>query len=178
MSRYQKGKSSKRCMVCGGPTSTMGSTRNYRATCSPRCLAEARGETYPIGVLTAKEVSLRCRRKLKIEVLIRYGGNPPRCNCCGEHLIEFLTIDHIGGGGAEHRRQLGNGSLGNGGSKLYRWLRKNEYPDGYRVLCQNCNFSHGVFGYCPHKSPSVHLSDLYRARGMIDDVEIETGFQI
>jgi hypothetical protein len=34
---------------------------------------------------------------LKVEVLQCYGGNPPKCPCCGEHRMEFLTIDHIDG---------------------------------------------------------------------------------
>lgn len=79
---------------------------------------------------------------LKLEVFSYYGG--ASCNCCGEKLIEFLSVDHKENNGAEHRRELKNGSL-------YRWLKKNNYPKGYQVLCMNCNFSKGRFGYCPHE---------------------------
>jgi hypothetical protein len=87
---------------------------------------------------------------MKLIVLDHYSGGSMRCACCGVEYIEFLTIDHINGGGAKHRRLLGSGSLSTGGGHFYSWLKRNGYPNGYRVLCQNCNFSHGVFGYCPH----------------------------
>jgi hypothetical protein len=81
---------------------------------------------------------------LKRETMFAYGGS---CVCCGEDSIEFLTLDHINNDGGR-RRKLGEG----GGSKLYRKLRKLGYPKGeFQVLCMNCNFSKGSFGYCPHE---------------------------
>ena len=82
--------------------------------------------------------------KLRKTVLMHYGGNPPICSCCRESRIEFLAINHINGGGTAHRGKIGKGSL-------YPWLRKNNYPSGYNVLCHNCNMSIGFYGYCPHK---------------------------
>jgi len=83
------------------------------------------------------------RKKLKSAVINGYGG---RCKCCGENRREFLTIDHINGDGAKLRRTTQKGG------KLYRDLVKNNFPkDGYRLLCMNCNFSYGKFGYCPHQ---------------------------
>jgi hypothetical protein len=29
-------------------------------------------------------------------------------------------------------------------------LARNGFPDGYRVLCHNCNMALGQYGYCPH----------------------------
>jgi len=76
------------------------------------------------------------KMKLKIEVLVHYSTrNYPVCAQCGIRDIDVLTIDHIKGGGSEHKKVLG--SLG---SKLYYWLRQNDYPLGYQVLCFNCNF--------------------------------------
>lgn len=83
-------------------------------------------------------------RKSKIIVLQHYSGGKMKCDCCDESLIEFLTIDHIDGGGTKHRVKVGHGNM-------YRWLIRNKFPDGYRVLCMNCNFSYGKYGYCPHK---------------------------
>ena len=80
-------------------------------------------------------------RKNKIDVFNAYGG--AMCACCGETHIEFLSLDHIGGDGAAHRRQLA-------GKGLYLWLKTNGYPSGFRVLCMNCNFALGKYGYCPH----------------------------
>ena len=87
-------------------------------------------------------------RKRKEEVIDHYGGS---CECCGEHRREFLTIDHVNGGGTKHRKTLGV----EGGSSIYRFLQVRDYPDGYRVLCMNCNFSMGLFGYCPHQQESI-----------------------
>jgi hypothetical protein len=94
------------------------------------------------------------RKRLKLAACNAYGGAV--CACCQESHIEFLSIDHINGDGAAHRRSLvtekGWKSKPNAfsGSHFYLWLKKNKYPPGFRVLCYNCNFSLGHFGYCPH----------------------------
>ena len=73
-----------------------------------------------------------------------------KCACCGESRIEFLSIDHINGGGTKFRQQ----NKGMAGVRMYGWLIKNDYPDGYRLLCHNCNQSMGYHGYCPHQRES------------------------
>lgn len=89
-------------------------------------------------------ITRRWYAKIKLQVITHYGGC---CACCGETAQEFLTIDHINGGGSKHRRELGNKARG---SRFYRWLVKNHFPDGFRILCWNCNCALGHFGYCPH----------------------------
>lgn len=32
------------------------------------------------------------------------------------------------------------------------WLRRNNYPNGFQVLCHNCNMAKGFYGKCPHQS--------------------------
>src|SRR5712692_10341183 len=81
-------------------------------------------------------------RKLVIE---HYGG---ACACCGENTWEFLAIDHIAGGGVKHRRQIKRSS----GSSFYAWLYTNKFPEGYQVLCHNCNNAKGFYGHCPHRA--------------------------
>lgn len=82
-------------------------------------------------------------RQLKQEIIDAYGG---KCECCGESAFEFMTIDHINGDGAEHRRQIGGK-----GRHLYRAIKAEGFPkDRYRLLCLNCNISLGFYGYCPH----------------------------
>ena len=81
------------------------------------------------------------REKLRNKVFDYYGR---RCECCGENTIEFLTIDHMNGDGHQHREKIGQ-------SSLYRWLEKNNFPDGYQVLCYNCNIAKHFFGVCPHQ---------------------------
>lgn len=100
-------------------------------------------------------------RKTKYECFMQYGGII--CACCKDTNFEFLAIDHIDGGGNRHRREVsttGNRLVGIG---FYLWLKRNGWPPGFRVLCHNCNFSLGAFGYCPHSSPpEFSLKDLER----------------
>ncbi len=56
------------------------------------------------------------------------------CNNCGEQDIDVLCIDHINGGGNRH-----NKTLNSQGTNICLWLIKNNYPEGYQVLCANCN---------------------------------------
>ena len=97
------------------------------------------------------EYNRKSTLKLKRQVMDAYGG---RCACCGETELIFLTIDHINNDGAEHRRQIaaekGTTWL-QGGRETYRWLRDNGFPEGFQVLCANCNCGkHWNGGVCPH----------------------------
>jgi hypothetical protein len=85
---------------------------------------------------------LTWRQRKRRELLDHYGG---KCACCGEEHYEFLSIDHINGGGTKHRAEVGKGDV------FYKWLRKNGYPEGFRVLCHNCNQAIGFYGFCPHQ---------------------------
>ena len=93
-------------------------------------------------------VRRRDAAKLKLEVMTHYGRV---CACCKEDQIEFLAIDHIHGHGAADRLEKTGRKNGSGGV-FYRKLRQLGYPEGYRVLCHNCNMAIGCFGYCPHQS--------------------------
>jgi hypothetical protein len=89
-------------------------------------------------------MSRESRERRRKRILDVYGG---KCACCGEHRYEFLAIDHINGGGNKHRKEV-TGL----GARFYAWLQREGFPDGFRVLCHNCNMSYGFFGYCPHSS--------------------------
>lgn len=52
---------------------------------------------------------------------------------CGYDGIEALSIDHIKGNGAEHRKAIKN-------YPIYDYLKKHNFPEGYRTLCMNCQF--------------------------------------
>jgi len=74
-----------------------------------------------------------CRRsceKIKSRVIAAYGG---KCSC-GVVDPDLLTIDHVGGGGNGHRRELGSKSGG-----MWRTVLKDGCPARYRLLCRNCN---------------------------------------
>lgn len=85
--------------------------------------------------------------RIKLQVLKEYCEGDIKCLCCGEVHIIMLSIDHINRDGAAHRRVIGRGS-----GRLYAWLRKNNYPPGFRVLCINCNMTLGTTGTCPHSN--------------------------
>lgn len=87
--------------------------------------------------------SIQYRKNRRLKVLKAYSNGEIKCACCGEKEYEFLSIDHIDGGGRKHRAEIG--------PNIDRWLIKNNFPQGFRVLCQNCNFSIGVYKYCPHE---------------------------
>lgn len=90
------------------------------------------------------------KRRVKIEIIRRYGG---KCICCGENRIEFLCIHHIDNDGAKHRQKLHISA----GYSFYAWLKRNNYPEGFKVLCANCNTALGYYGYCPHKTKTSFL---------------------
>jgi len=85
------------------------------------------------------------RAQIKQVILDHYGN---KCACCNEFRKEFLTVDHINGDGAEHRKILGKAQ--SRGTNFYRWIIRNNFPDNLRILCMNCNWSLGQLGYCPH----------------------------
>lgn len=93
-----------------------------------------------------RELGYRNRLRARYRVLSYYSGGVPSCACCGETIFQFLAIDHIDGGGVKERKLLRL----SGSTQLYRYLEKEGYPPGYRVLCHNCNLAIGFYGYCPH----------------------------
>lgn len=89
----------------------------------------------------------------KRRVIDHYGG---KCACCGERSIEFLSLDHIDGGGSKHRKTLG----AKFGSSMYVWAEQQGYPIMFRVLCMNCNWARGQYGYCPHEAMGGYLASV------------------
>ena len=89
------------------------------------------------------EDSRKRNKKYRYDALMYYSNGKLKCDCCGENIYEFLAIDHIKGGGNKHRKKMTE--------MIYTFLRRNNYPDGYRVLCHNCNQAIGYYGKCPHK---------------------------
>jgi hypothetical protein len=89
----------------------------------------------------SKEYKRQWDRKRRELVITHYGGE---CACCGEDEFGFLAIDHVNGGGTKHRAEIGSGS------HMVTWLINENFPEGYRVLCHNCNQAIGFHGSCPH----------------------------
>lgn len=72
----------------------------------------------------------RSLQRLRVEVLMAYGG---RCAHCDLADLDVLDLDHEAGGGAEDRRA-------NHHAGIWRRLRNDGFPPGYRVLCRCCNW--------------------------------------
>ena len=78
-----------------------------------------------------KASKIKANLRVKDEVFAHYGGY--KCKSCGITDPLVLAIDHIKNDGAEHRKKKGVGTL------LYQWLKQNNFPKGFQVLCYNCN---------------------------------------
>jgi hypothetical protein len=66
-----------------------------------------------------------------------FGWYGTSCWCCAA--VEDLTIDHVNGGGGEHRAAL----FGNAHEsfRFYLWLIDQGFPEDYQTLCRPCNAS-------------------------------------
>lgn len=142
------------CLNCGKPVATS-RFRQILKTCSYECMVALRAARLKRNwertrqVRDGRDVELSLRLRQKLLVISHYSNGTMKCYCCGEMSIEFMTIDHLNGDGLKHRKEIGKGKAS--GGNFYRWLIRNGYPSGFGVLCQNCNFSRGLFGYCPHQ---------------------------
>jgi hypothetical protein len=103
--------------------------RRYRKD-NPRC------------TIKTAEASRSHWTRVKLKVFNHYGTE---CACCGQDVFEFMTIDHIHGGGCKHRKQLGKSGIA-----FYLHLIKEGFPPGYQTLCWDCQHGRRI-GFCPDK---------------------------
>src|ERR1035441_4035593 len=107
-------------------------------------------------------VSLKYRNlQDRIWAFTHYGGvNGLKCACCGEKEFSFLTLDHIdGGGNADRTARFGRYNIA--GHHMYRKLRLAGFPEGYQVLCHNCNAGRrDNGGVCPDKRKPLAADEL------------------
>ena len=94
-----------------------------------------------------RDYAAKQHKRRRAAVIAHYGG---KCACCGESEVAFLAVDHKGGGGNAHRRSLSRSGKIVGSGKFYSWIVRNGYPDGFQLLCHNCNFAKS-HGGCPHE---------------------------
>lgn len=91
-------------------------------------------------------------RRRKLEAIDHYGG---KCSCCGENQNEFLFIVSE----VKRKRQ----------TQIYNWLFKKNWPQGYQVICFNCNNARLIFKECPHEQIKVAEENV---RSMVAQSEI------
>ena len=104
--------------------------------------------------LKREKYGKKYRRNIKIEALVAYSvGDIPKCACCGETTIDFLTLDHVNNDGAAHRKMFFGPNDTKSGNWFYRKLRDAGWPNDVplQVLCANCNLGKMIHGICPHQ---------------------------
>jgi hypothetical protein len=141
-SPWNKGKKFPRkdthCIIC---KKNQISTGSYCLSCSAGIQRKWREKNRE----RSRSSALEYHRRIKREVLEHYGGIPPRCACCDEKEYAFLSLDHMNGDGARHRKELNLYGLA-----IYRWVKRNNFPKDFQVLCFNCNLAKQHVGKCPH----------------------------
>jgi hypothetical protein len=140
-----------RCRPCLDKSRLM--TRTWRAKTIADRKCTACGATNELPGVYCSPCKTKKRDKrfaLKAHVMQVYGNGC--CACCGETELGFLTIDHVNNDGAAHRRRNGGSQHAFCGVEIYAWLRRNNYPEGFQVLCYNCNCAKGKLGECPHET--------------------------
>ena len=146
----------KSCAECiAAITTSMRAKRHRRSgtTVCYRCGRPKTEQDYLCSRCKAKHLSrgVRIRHEKRVAVLSHYSEGKPNCSCCHEDILPMLTIDHINSDGSQHRQQIGNDSY-----SIVKWLLANNLPDGFRVLCHNCNFaSYQNGGVCPHQAEAT-----------------------
>jgi hypothetical protein len=137
------------CRSCGVTLSDA----NWRATWNTgflcrECKADyhrAWRQDHPDRVAAHRVAAYAVHREQRVIVLTHYGLNGTMaCVCCAESRYEFLTIDHTGDDGADHRKS------GVSTQQLPAWLIARGFPPGFQTLCWNCNAAKAFYGSCPH----------------------------
>ncbi len=101
------------------------------------CVRKFSAEYYEDHEAECKEYQRNYGRMLRSVALFIYSNGTMQCAICGCSDYSKLCIDHPDNNGTAHRKSLGIN--GGGGVAFARWLGKNGYPLGYRVLCKSCN---------------------------------------
>lgn len=121
------------------------------------------------------------RSKLKQIVHDAYGNV---CACCGESEPMFLSIDHKNNDGYAMRKYSGHPRTG---AQFYRWLIDNDFPDGFQLLCMNCNWGKAMNGgICPHQERATTIPqgstakrlEAHRTRNSVGDDMVSSATKV
>jgi hypothetical protein len=103
-------------------------------------------------ILSTKKENVQKRivlNNIKKEVMTYYSKGKIQCMCCGFGNLLALTMDHIKGRKDVKHRIDYQGKL------LYYWLRRNDYPKDFQVLCIMCNLAKHDNDVCPHQLEEI-----------------------
>jgi hypothetical protein len=141
---HEKNKTRGYCKLCGNKKENR--HRQSCDACIPAYDKALADKKYQLAHPEQRAViSQTYHQKLRHEAIVAYGGYQCSCECnCNSTESEYLSLDHIHGGGNKHRKLLK-------GKSIFFYLKRAGYPPGFRVLCHNCNASKGYYGYCPRE---------------------------
>jgi hypothetical protein len=102
--------------------------------------ARAKWSNLPSEIKNKEKEAMKIRgqqvvAKQKHDIISHYSKKTMKCARCGFSDMRALSIDHINGGGRKHTEEIKKQ-----GTIFYRWLIKNGFPEGFQVLCMNCNY--------------------------------------
>ncbi len=112
------------CKSCEKAEREIYNTNNKELIQQRRSTPEARRKAF---ITTHKR-----RKKIKRIVTHHYSNGTMCCLHCGYDKLDALSIDHINDNGAEHRKNDPNAQ------HLSEYLYANDFPEGYQILCMNC----------------------------------------
>jgi hypothetical protein len=134
-----------------------GFPEGYQVLCSNCNIKKIKDAAHIKGLTGTLEQRKYFKRitKLKQNLFSHYMTDGKiKCACPGCNVTnpDLLCMDHKNSDGTEHRRSLGMQKGDSKGNRMYMWIKRNNYPPDFRVLCHNCNQSLGKYGYCPHEN--------------------------
>lgn len=149
--RYNKRKREGICVRCGKNPPEQGviECRRCKDRYKKNIISNLNNPCSKCGAIPRIKYSSWCsschiayKRKRRLLVYEAYGGI--KCNCCGEDEELFLSIDHVNNDGYKE---------GLNSQQLVDKLIRENFPEGYQILCRNCNYGkHLNGGTCPHVS--------------------------
>lgn len=148
-SKFDKNIHDGKCSQCGDD---LGDSTGKRC----QICIEKRNEWYQGSTTQTKD---KTRRDENREAVLEHYGE--KCVCCGETESCFLAIDHTEGDGNTHRKEIKKY-----GSGFFKWLVDNNFPEGFQILCHNCNMGkHLNGGVCPHQSKTIETRYVFAGKG-------------
>ena len=96
------------------------------------------------------------RALLRLEILNHYSNEALICARCGFGDVRALDLDHMDNNGCDHRKAIGRRGAT---YDIYSQLKREGFPEGYQVLCRNCNWIKELEKREKLKGPSADGSD-------------------
>jgi hypothetical protein len=134
-----------RCTRCGAREAVPGGSRcepcREKAKDTPRSNPTYQADWQRSNYTRVRAYARQRQARQRLDVIAGYGG---RCACCGENEPVFLQLDHVNGGGTQHRRRVSQ-------AVIYSTVIRHGFPPDYQILCANCHAAKTRTGGCPHQ---------------------------